>query len=148
VLFGVVVDIAVTRPYNFSSQTISKEKPMTFEEKNNPPPADLDRTARLGPTLAFQGELTGQEDLVLQGKFQGKLNLPGSNLLVAEQGKIEAEIRIKNVTIRGEVAGNIHASGRVVIEKTGRMKGDLDASRISIEDGAQFKGTVKILSKR
>jgi cytoskeletal protein CcmA (bactofilin family) len=143
-----MVDIPGTRQYNFSSQTISKEEPMTFEEKNNPPLENIDRTARLGPTLAFQGELTGQEDFVVQGKFQGKLNLPGNNLLIAEQGKIEAEIHISNVTIRGEVTGNIHASGRVVIEKTGRMRGDLDASRISIEDGAQFKGTVKILSKR
>jgi cytoskeletal protein CcmA (bactofilin family) len=119
---------------------------MTSPERNDPPLQNLEKTARLGLTFRIQGELVGKEDLVVQGQFQGKINLPENDLLIAEPGKVEAEIQVRNITVRGEVIGNIHASGRIIIEKTGRMKGDLSASLISIEDGAQFKGSVKILA--
>ena len=108
---------------------------------------NLEKTARIGPTFHIQGQLAGKEDLVVQGQFQGKINLPENDLLVAEAGKVEAEIHVRNMILRGEVIGNIFASGRIIIEKTGRMKGDLSASLISIQDGAQFKGSVKILPK-
>ena len=108
---------------------------------------NLEKTARIGPSVHIQGELAGKEDLVVQGQFQGKINLPENDLLVAEPGKVEAEIHVRNMTLRGEVIGNIFASGRIIIEKTGRMKGDLSASLISIQDGAHFKGSVKILPK-
>ncbi len=121
---------------------------MSSQEKKDHPLEHLEKAARLGPTFFFQGEIAGKEDLVVQGQCQGKINLPENDLLITEQGKIEAEIHVRNVTVRGEVTGNIHASGRIVIEKTGRMKGDLSASLISIEDGAQFKGSVKILDKK
>jgi len=121
---------------------------MTSPGKQDHPLENSEKTARLGPTFLFQGELTGKEDLMVQGQFQGKISLPENDLLITEQAKIEAEIQIRNITVRGEVIGNIHASGRIVIEKTGRMKGDLSASLISIEDGAQFKGSVKILDKK
>jgi cytoskeletal protein CcmA (bactofilin family) len=121
---------------------------MTFPEKKDRPLENLEKTARFGPTCLFQGELAGKEDLVVQGQFQGKINLPENDLLIAESGKVEAEIHVRNIAVRGEVTGNIQASGRIIIEKTGRMKGDLSASVISIEDGAQFRGSVKILGKR
>jgi cytoskeletal protein CcmA (bactofilin family) len=121
---------------------------MTFQEKVDPPVESIEKAARLGPSLLFQGEIAGKEDFVVQGQFRGKINLPDNDLLITEHGKTEAEIHIRNITIRGEVIGNIHASGRIVIEKTGRMRGDLAASVISIEDGAQFKGSVKIHPKK
>ena len=67
--------------------------------------------------------------------------------MVDDRGRVEAEIRAKNVRIKGNVVGNITASGKVIIERTGRMRGDLSAAVISIEDGAQFKGSVKILAR-
>lgn len=101
----------------------------------------------LGATVVLQGDIGGQEDLIVRGQFRGKINLPGNDLLVVEGGLIEAEVRVRSITVRGEVNGNITASGKVIIERTGRVKGDLSASVISIEDGAQFKGSVKVLSK-
>jgi cytoskeletal protein CcmA (bactofilin family) len=121
---------------------------MTFQEKKDPAPEHFERASRLGLSILLQGDLGGKEDLVVLGKIQGKIRLPENDILVAEQGQIEAEIQVRNITVRGEVIGNITASGKVVIEKAGRMKGDLSASVISIEDGAQFKGSVKILDKK
>jgi len=98
----------------------------------------------LGASLFLKGELKGEEDLVIEGKFQGKIDLRDHNLIVEQGGKIKADIQVKNVTINGEVSGNIYASGKVFISKEGQMKGDILAPRISIADGAQFKGSVKM----
>ena len=100
-----------------------------------------------GSAIALQGDLSGQEDIIVRGQFRGKINLPGNDLMVAEGGLVEAEVRVRNITVKGEVNGSIAAAGKITIERTGRVKGDLSASVISIEDGAQFKGAVKVLGK-
>jgi len=120
---------------------------MTFPDKKESSAAPPDGVSHLSPTSIIQGEISGREDLVVRGQVHGKIALPENDLLVDESGRVEAEVRVKNVRIRGEFVGNITASGKVIIEKTGRMRGDLSAAVISIEDGAQFKGTVKILPK-
>lgn len=117
-----------------------EKKDLSFEHQ--------EKGSHLGPTYLFQGEVSGKEDLVVHGQMRGKIRLPEADILVTEQGKIEAETQVRNITIRGEVIGNIEASGKVVVEKTGRLTGDLSASVISIEEGAQFKGAVKILGKK
>lgn len=121
---------------------------MSSPEKKEAPLEHQEKTARLGPTFLVQGEVSGKEDLVILGQLRGKIHLPENDLLVAEQAKIEAEIKVRNITIRGEVVGTVESSGKVIVEKTGRLEGNLSASLISIEDGAQYKGTVKILGKR
>jgi cytoskeletal protein CcmA (bactofilin family) len=120
---------------------------MSSSDNNDPHPVHPEKAARLGLTLLVDGEVRGKEDLVVEGQVLGKINLPESDLLIAGQGRVEAEIRARNITIRGEVIGNVEASGLAVIERTGRMKGNLSASVISVEDGAQFKGSIKVLNK-
>jgi len=100
----------------------------------------------LGTSLFLKGELTGEDDFVIEGEFQGKIDLKNNNLTVERGGKVKADIQIKNITVSGEVKGNIHASEKVFIAKEGYVKGDITAPRISIADGAQFKGTVKMES--
>ena len=120
---------------------------MTLPDKKEPSPQRPDGVSHLSPTSIIQGEISGREDLVVRGQVRGKIALPENDLLIDESGRVEAEVRVKNIRIRGEVVGNITASGKVTIEKTGSMHGDLSAAVISIEDGARFKGTVKILTK-
>jgi cytoskeletal protein CcmA (bactofilin family) len=105
------------------------------------------RASRLGPTLVVDGELRGREDLVIQGRVRGKILLPESDVLITESARVEAEIQVRDIIVRGVVTGNITASRRVVIDETGCLDGDLSASMISVEDGARFKGGVKILGK-
>jgi cytoskeletal protein CcmA (bactofilin family) len=120
---------------------------MTLPDKKEPFSGHPDGVSHLSPTTIIQGEISGREDVVVRGQVRGKITLPENELLVDSGGRIEAEARVKNIRIRGEFVGNISASGKVIIERTGRMRGDLSAAVISIEDGAQFKGTVKILTK-
>ncbi|MDH7512228.1 MAG: polymer-forming cytoskeletal protein [Clostridiales bacterium] len=106
-----------------------------------------EKASRLGPTLCFDGEINGKEDIAVEGQVRGKINLSESDLFVVDQGRVEAEICARNVSIQGEVIGNIEARGRVLIERKGRMKGNISASVIAVEEGAQFKGSVKIKEK-
>ncbi len=120
---------------------------MSSSDKKDVHLARQEKASRLGPTLLIDGEIKGKEDIVVDGQVRGKINLPESDLLIADQGRVEAEVRAKNITIRGELSGDIESSGLVVIEKTGRMNGNISASVISVEEGAQFKGSIKILNK-
>ena len=101
----------------------------------------------IGPNLTIKGDISGTEDLIVQGELQGNVHLKNNNMTVEEKGSITADIWIKNITIKGSVNGNIQASGKVLIESKGQMTGDISASRISIMEGAQFKGSVKIISE-
>jgi cytoskeletal protein CcmA (bactofilin family) len=80
------------------------------------------------------------------GKYKGKIDIKNNDLSVESHANVDGEIHARNITIRGRVNGNIHASGKVYIEKEGQMVGDIAAARISIVEGAQFKGSMKMIS--
>ena len=101
-------------------------------------------TARFGSSFRLKGEMSGDEDLIIGGRFRGKINLKNHSLLVEQTGKIKADIRAKNVTIKGSIEGNIYASGKVFISKDGDVKGNITSPKISIMEGAGFKGSVKM----
>jgi cytoskeletal protein CcmA (bactofilin family) len=115
-----------------------------LKEKGTPEEVILRSVARFGPSLFFKGELSGSEDVVIEGHFEGKIDLKNSNILVGETGKIKADIWANNITIKGSVEGNIQASNKVFISDNGQLKGDINAPTISIMDGARFRGSVKM----
>jgi cytoskeletal protein CcmA (bactofilin family) len=100
----------------------------------------------LGPTVDIQAEIKGSEDLVIKGKFQGNINIENNSLIIEKSAEVDAEIRARNITIRGKVKGNIHATGKVYIEREAQVFGDMSAARISIMEGAQYKGSMKMIS--
>jgi cytoskeletal protein CcmA (bactofilin family) len=95
----------------------------------------------IGRSIVIDGEITGDEDLVVQGTVKGKIELKQS-LYVEGSGVVEADIETQNVEISGSVTGNIRASDKVELKSDGRMVGDIKAPRILIADGATFKGNV------
>ena len=99
--------------------------------------------ARLGANTQFEGELSGKEDLIVEGHVRGRVNFEDNTLIIEESGRVQAQIRAGNIVIRGTVEGNVFASQKATVAKCGRMTGDITAARISIEDGARFKGSVK-----
>lgn len=120
-----------------------KKENKTSSELINP---SASQNSLLGSSLNFEGELKGNEDLIIKGSFQGKIFLENNSLFISSESRVKADIRAKNITIKGEVQGNIRASGKVFITKEGKMTGDISAYRISIMDGAKFKGSIKMLS--
>jgi cytoskeletal protein CcmA (bactofilin family) len=121
-----------------------KLKPEGKNKKNSAEEVIPRSIARLGPSLFLKGELSGEEDVVIEGQYKGKIDLENHNILVGSRAKVKGDIRVKNITINGTVEGNIDASGKIFISKEGQMKGDLKAPKISIMEGARFKGSVKI----
>lgn len=95
----------------------------------------------IGSTIVVDGEIYGEEDLVIRGTVKGRISLKDS-LFVENSGKVEADIETENVEISGTVTGNIAASDKVEIKSDGHMVGDIKAPRILIADGANFKGNV------
>jgi cytoskeletal protein CcmA (bactofilin family) len=100
--------------------------------------------ATIGKSLFIKGELTGSESLYIDGKVEGSINLPGNRVTVGRNGQVAANISAREVVVLGKVRGNIQASDRVDIRSEGSLTGDVAAARISIEDGAYFKGGIDI----
>jgi cytoskeletal protein CcmA (bactofilin family) len=107
--------------------------------------ATADRsTARLGPSLHVKGEISGNEDLVIDGSVEGLVQLDERKLTVGATAKVTADIIAREVVVYGTVKGNLRAKDRIEIKKDGSVNGDLTTARIMIEDGAYFKGSIEI----
>ncbi len=104
--------------------------------------------AKIGQSLTIKGEVSGSEDLTVEGRVEGKIDLKDHNLTIGQNGRVEAEIHAKNITIIGEVTGNVAADEKVDLTDTARLMGDIRAPRISVSDGAQFKGSVDMVRSK
>ena len=100
--------------------------------------------ATIGKGLFIKGEITGTESLYIDGKIEGTINLPGNRLTVGRNGQVNASINAREIVVLGKVKGNVAATDRVDIRAEGSLTGDVSAARISIEDGAFFKGGIDI----
>ena len=108
---------------------------------SSPTPRSL---ACLGASLEIKGSISGEEDLQIDGKVEGPISLQGRRLTVGRTGQLNSEITASEVIVHGNVTGNLRARDRVEIRKDGSVIGDIAAARISIEDGAYFKGRIEI----
>jgi cytoskeletal protein CcmA (bactofilin family) len=101
-------------------------------------------TARLGGSLHVKGEITGNEDLHIDGSVEGLVHLEDRKLTVGASAKLTADVIAREVVVYGNVKGNLRARDRIEIKKDGSVIGDLTTARIMIEDGAYFKGSIEI----
>ena len=108
------------------------------------PAAPTGEQATIGKSLIIKGEVSGSESLYIDGKIEGAINLPGNRVTVGRNGQVAANIMAREIVVLGKVRGNCQASDRVDIRSEGSLTGDVIAARISIEDGAFFKGGIDI----
>jgi cytoskeletal protein CcmA (bactofilin family) len=102
----------------------------------------------LGQSIVLHGEMSGKEDLLIEGQLEGTINLPDHCVTVGSHGEVKAEVHARQVVILGALTGNITASEKIEIRKTGQVVGDLVAAAVAIEDGAYFKGSIDILREQ
>src|SRR6266849_5318792 len=126
-----------------------KSAPATWEGttamSTSPLGATGDRaTARLGSSLHVKGEITGSEDLLIDGSVEGLIQLDERKLTVGATAKVTADIVARELVVFGNVKGNLRAKDRIEIKKDASVNGDLTTARIMIEDGAYFKGSIEI----
>jgi cytoskeletal protein CcmA (bactofilin family) len=108
---------------------------------SEPPRADV---GHIGKSVVIRGELTGNEDLYLDGEVEGTINLSDHKLVIGPNGKIKASITAREVVLHGRVEGNVSVTERAELKRSCTLIGDVSTPRIVIEDGAFFKGTIDI----
>jgi cytoskeletal protein CcmA (bactofilin family) len=102
------------------------------------------QTATLGPGLTIKGQISGDEDLHIEGKVEGPITLKGQRLTVGKTGEVVSDVQAKEVVVYGKVRGNLHASDRVEVKNEGSVVGNITGGRVLIEDGAYLKGQIEI----
>ena len=109
-------------------------------------PADNFRAdvAHIGKSVLVKGELSGSEDLYLDGEVEGNIELRDHSLIVGPHGRVRANVHARDVVVHGKVDGNIRGTERVELKKSAVLVGDISTQRIIVEDGAFFKGAVDI----
>ncbi len=130
-----------------------KSKKSASEE--NPAPAAAVAPARtaagqattIGPSIRIQGEVTGEEDLVIQGQVEGNIHLREHHLTVGEQGRIQADAYARTITVRGELTGDLTGAEKVTITASGKVRGNIVAPKVILEEGASFKGSIDMEAK-
>jgi len=116
--------------------TAAGPAPVTSE-----PPRRVER-ATIGPSIFIKGDLSGEEDLVIEGRVEGKVDLKQNNVTVGKNGKVKADVFGRVVTIEGEVDGNVIAREQAILRQSGAIRGNITAPRVVLEDGSRFKGSI------
>jgi len=126
---------ATTAPLMSTSEPAAVPRPATTTTSDQ---------ATIGKSLVIKGEVTGSESLYIDGRVEGSINLSGNRVTIGRNGVVAANINAREIVVLGKVRGNLTASDRVDIRSDGSLTGDVVAARISIEDGAFFKGGIDI----
>ncbi len=100
--------------------------------------------ATIGSSIYFKGELSGEEDFIIQGKVDGEIKLHKNNLTIGIDGVINANITANIIIVEGQLNGDLFGSENVVIRKTGNVLGNIVSPRVTLEDGAKFKGSIEM----
>lgn len=119
-------------------------EPTGGQERVNPSRVTEHKRSVMSPSISIKGDISGTEDLVLEGKMEGTISLPKNEVLVGPDGQVKADVTALKVSIEGHVTGDIRGSERVVIKHSGRVEGNIVAPRVVLEDGCQFKGSVEM----
>ena len=121
------------------------------EEENSELPAQkfkktpieqLKGKAVIGPSIKIKGEINGEEDLVIQGRVEGKIELKKNNVTVGQKGHVQADVYGKIISVEGEVEGNLFGEEKIIVRQSGIVRGNMTAPRVNLEDGAKFKGSI------
>ena len=130
----------------FDKRGEDKNRATANSDRNDMPATSVTSPARtcamIGATIRIKGDVSGGENLVIDGHIDGTIDLSSHELSVGQSGKVNADITAKTVRIDGEVQGDISGHEKVTISKTGNVRGNIVAPRVTLEDGAKFKGSI------
>ncbi len=125
-------------------------------QQQNEPPADFsvreskplvsnrDSSASIGASIRIRGDVTGDENLIIQGHVEGTIRVQGHNVTISKTGKVKANIEANQIIVEGELQGDMFGDEKVIIRETGNVLGNIVAPRVTLEDGALFKGSIEM----
>ncbi len=100
--------------------------------------------ATIGPSISIKGDVTGDEDLLIQGRVEGKVKLAKHNVTIGPDGQVKADIEGRTVVVEGRVEGDLHGQEQIILRHTARVDGSIAAPRVTLEDGAVFRGGIEM----
>ena len=109
-------------------------------------PRTTNGPATIGPSITIKGDVTGDEDLVIEGRVEGTIDLKKHNVTVGPEGRVKADIFGRIVVIEGEVEGDLRGQEQIVLRRSARVQGNITAPRVALEDGATFRGGIDMES--
>jgi cytoskeletal protein CcmA (bactofilin family) len=127
--------------------------PPTPSQHSAPPPSPAPRqtepqrargggVATIGPSIAIKGDVTGEEDLVVEGRIEGKILLKSNSVTIGRNGRVKANVYANSIMVEGEVEGDLIGKDEVVIRQSGKVKGNVAAPRVVLDSGARFQGSI------
>jgi cytoskeletal protein CcmA (bactofilin family) len=106
------------------------------------PRARSSSQATIGPSITIKGDLTGEEDLTIQGHVNGEIRLPKNKVVIGDRGRVQADVYGKSIHVDGQVKGNLYGEEDVIVRASGRVQGNIVGPRVTLENGANFKGSI------
>ncbi len=103
--------------------------------------------AVIGSTISIKGDLTGEEDLSIEGRLEGKIESRRHSVTIGKNGRIKGDIYAKTITVEGTVEGNLYGEEQLVVRTSGTVRGNIVAPRVALEDGSNFKGSIDMSPK-
>lgn len=129
-------------PATETPSTGTARQPSSSSPSAGPESRRSGERATIGPSISIKGDVTGEEDLLIQGRVEGKIDLKQHGVTVGRDGRVKADIFGRSLIIEGEVDGNLHGDEQIVVRQSGRVHGNISAPRVTLEDGCQFKGSI------
>ncbi|MBZ5495265.1 MAG: polymer-forming cytoskeletal protein [Acidobacteriia bacterium] len=109
-------------------------------------PAPKREQALIGPSIELKGTLSGGEDLVIEGRIEGKIELRNNSVIVGKSGHVKADVHGRTITVMGEIEGNLYGQEQISLRQASTVRGNLVAPRVILEDGCNFKGGIDMSS--
>jgi cytoskeletal protein CcmA (bactofilin family) len=130
---------------NPRTETPIQPPPQPSAPRSQPPPTK--GRALIGPLIEIKGTLSGGEDLLVEGRVEGKIELAQHSITIGTSGRIKADIQGRSIIVMGEVEGNLDGLEQIILRQSSKVRGNLVAPRVSLEDGSDFKGSIDMTSK-
>ena len=122
----------------------SQSRPVQSVAGPTPAPRRGGGAAIIGPSITIKGDVSGDEDLVIQGQVEGKIKLAKHNVTIGSDGHVKADVHGRTVVVEGQVEGDLHAKEQIILRHTARVEGSISAPRVTLEVGAVFRGGIEM----
>ena len=127
-----------------SETSPAQPRPAQTPSGRNPAPRTDGGSAMIGPSITIKGDVSGDEDLVIQGRIEGRVDLAQHNVTIGADGRVKADVYGRTVIVEGEVEGDLRGQEQIILRQTAKVQGSIAAPRVSLEDGAVFRGGIEM----
>jgi len=122
----------------------AQARPAQAAAGRTPAPQRNGGGATIGPSIKIKGDVSGDEDLLIEGRVDGKVNLGKHNVTIGSNGHVKADVHGRTVVVEGQVEGDLHAKEQIVLRHSAKVEGSIAAPRVTLEDGAVFRGGIEM----